>query len=434
MDSTYAMLAETAEKVMRAETAMFLMNRQIGRLEERLYQSEARRVHAEKEATTELARAKKLRIQLEEKKRIIRARDALEDKEAQLWEEGARAANAEDMIVELEEGLKRKRLCTEHPGSSSEVGHKAFKCPKKKLRKMQESVEKPAPSHSTDLIMGQIKQKPNLSPTTTLECVQKDVEEIQPSPLKRKQPSVAAEEPQDEGVDVSYRQHLLPHELEVVPGLPRHRLNPSQAMVIRVTRTKRKWMRRSRQNQPRTKGTCLPPEQQPQAQPPPALNLADVLDRQTRVMKRMTDVVVALQGNQGHRQPQGDDVQKKIERFIRLRAPTFDYSPEPMEAEDWLRVMETKLDLTDCNDEECVAIAAHQMTGSAKAWWESYCNTHRNPVAITWDEFCKAFKEHHIPKQYRHDEVDRDATPHDPRKRSAPTRCCNQEEAGRPKP
>ncbi|KAF8684747.1 hypothetical protein HU200_044165 [Digitaria exilis] len=35
---------------------------------------------------------------------------------------------------------------------------------------------------------------------------------------------------------------------------------------------------------------------------------------------------------------------------------------------------------------------------------------------------------------YRHDEVSRDATPHDPRERSAPTRCCNQEEAGRPKP
>ncbi|KAF8703401.1 hypothetical protein HU200_032204 [Digitaria exilis] len=31
-------------------------------------------------------------------------------------------------------------------------------------------------------------------------------------------------------------------------------------------------------------------------------------------------------------------------------------------------------------------------------------------------------------------EVNHDATPHDPRERSAPTRCCNPEEAGRPKP
>nr|CAB3504153.1 unnamed protein product [Digitaria exilis] len=32
------------------------------------------------------------------------------------------------------------------------------------------------------------------------------------------------------------------------------------------------------------------------------------------------------------------------------------------------------------------------------------------------------------------EDLSRDATPHDPRERSAPTRCCNQEEAGRPKP
>ena len=49
----------------------------------------------------------------------------------------------------------------------------------------------------------------------------------------------------------------------------------------------------------------------------------------------------------------------KIERFICLKAPTFSYSEDPMDADDWLRIIETKLDLTDCNDEECIAIAAH---------------------------------------------------------------------------
>jgi hypothetical protein len=31
-----------------------------------------------------------------------------------------------------------------------------------------------------------------------------------------------------------------------------------------------------------------------------------------------------------------------------------------MDADDWLRIIETKLDLTDSNDEECVANAVHQ--------------------------------------------------------------------------
>jgi hypothetical protein len=50
-------------------------------------------------------------------------------------------------------------------------------------------------------------------------------------------------------------------------------------------------------------------------------------------------------------------------------------------------VIETKLDLTVCSDEECVAIAAHQLEGLAKAWWDNYTATHPNPSFITWLEF-----------------------------------------------
>jgi hypothetical protein len=52
---------------------------------------------------------------------------------------------------------------------------------------------------------------------------------------------------------------------------------------------------------------------------------------------------------------------QKIERFIRLKPDTFSYSDDPLDADDWLRVIESKLDLTNCTDEECVAIAAHQL-------------------------------------------------------------------------
>ena len=70
-----------------------------------------------------------------------------------------------------------------------------------------------------------------------------------------------------------------------------------------------------------------------------------------------------------------------------------------MDADDWLQVMETKLDLTNSTDEECVAIAAHQMEGPAKAWWDSYTRAHPDPAHITWDKFCVAFREQHIPRQ-----------------------------------
>jgi hypothetical protein len=90
---------------------------------------------------------------------------------------------------------------------------------------------------------------------------------------------------------------------------------------------------------------------------------------------------------------QDEELTRKIERFILLKAPTFSYSDDPLEADDWLRVIETKLDLTVCSNEECVTISAHQLEGPAKAWWDNYTTTHPNPSFITLLEFYEAFHE-----------------------------------------
>jgi hypothetical protein len=111
---------------------------------------------------------------------------------------------------------------------------------------------------------------------------------------------------------------------------------------------------------------------------------------QTQLMQRMAEAM-EHRGNGGNRVvPQDEDLTRKIERFILLKAPTFRYSDDSFEAEDWMRVIETKLNLTICSDEECVAIAA-------MAWWDNYTATHPNPAFITWLEFCEAFREQYLP-------------------------------------
>jgi hypothetical protein len=62
-------------------------------------------------------------------------------------------------------------------------------------------------------------------------------------------------------------------------------------------------------------------------------------------------------------------------------------------------VIETKLDLTVYTNEECVAIAAHQLEGPAKSWWDNYTASHPNPTFITWLEFCEAFHEQYLPSE-----------------------------------
>jgi hypothetical protein len=48
-----------------------------------------------------------------------------------------------------------------------------------------------------------------------------------------------------------------------------------------------------------------------------------------------------------------------------LKAPTIGYSGKPLDADDGMREIETKLDLTVYTGEDCVAITAHQLDGSA---------------------------------------------------------------------
>jgi hypothetical protein len=67
-----------------------------------------------------------------------------------------------------------------------------------------------------------------------------------------------------------------------------------------------------------------------------------------------------------------------------------------MDADNWLREIEKKLELTELTEEECVTVAAHQLIGTASAWWDSYCDSHLDPLHIGWDEFVEAFRSHHI--------------------------------------
>ena len=94
---------------------------------------------------------------------------------------------------------------------------------------------------------------------------------------------------------------------------------------------------------------------------------------QTQWLQRLTQIIEqGVQHGGQHPGPQDEGLHRKIERFIQLKAPMDNYSEDPMDTDDWLRIIETKLDFTNCNDEECVALVVHQLEGPAKSWWDSY--------------------------------------------------------------
>jgi hypothetical protein len=69
-----------------------------------------------------------------------------------------------------------------------------------------------------------------------------------------------------------------------------------------------------------------------------------------------------------------------------------------MDVEDWLKGVEKKLVIAQCTDREKVLFAVHQLYGTVANWWETYCNTHVNVDAITWNEFKAPFHTHYVPR------------------------------------
>jgi hypothetical protein len=82
---------------------------------------------------------------------------------------------------------------------------------------------------------------------------------------------------------------------------------------------------------------------------------------------------------------------------MRLKPPTSAGSDNPMEADDWLKVIERKLDTIHCNVRDRVLLATHQLIEITLSWWEAYSRVVDNANTITWQEFMEEFHWYHIP-------------------------------------
>jgi hypothetical protein len=126
-------------------------------------------------------------------------------------------------------------------------------------------------------------------------------------------------------------------------------------------------------------------------------NLEQLLNTQNQLMQAMLQTLNNMQPNQQQVPPPPPPHQSRLAEFLRTRPSTFSQAKDPMDAEDWLKGVEKKLVIAQWTDREKVLFAAHQLYGTAANWWETYCNTHVNVDAITWNEFKAHFCTHYVP-------------------------------------
>jgi hypothetical protein len=83
-----------------------------------------------------------------------------------------------------------------------------------------------------------------------------------------------------------------------------------------------------------------------------------------------------------------------------MKPPTFEEAKEPLAADAWIRAIEAKFSVftLPCSEERKASFTALQLHGAVLLWWENFKSMIPAGHQITWAEFKRAFKKHHILK------------------------------------
>src|SRR5687767_3292060 len=104
--------------------------------------------------------------------------------------------------------------------------------------------------------------------------------------------------------------------------------------------------------------------QQAPPPPPPNPNMEQFIAAQMQILQGLTAAVQQLQQNQQPQQQQYAPLARDKHRdFMSHHPPTFSHAVDPLDADDWLKVIGKKLDITQCNDREKVLYASGRLEG-----------------------------------------------------------------------
>jgi hypothetical protein len=115
----------------------------------------------------------------------------------------------------------------------------------------------------------------------------------------------------------------------------------------------------------------------------------------TRFLREMVGNQVQQHGGRGQQQAPQDATYLE---FSETRPPLFVKAEEPLEAAEWVRVMEQKFGLIRCIEIQKPLFAAQQLRGPASTWWANLSATQHVGHQVTWEEFKLAFREHYVPE------------------------------------
>src|SRR3954464_7986760 len=130
-------------------------------------------------------------------------------------------------------------------------------------------------------------------------------------------------------------------------------------------------------------------------EPPSPTLTAEIMLEAERNRRDQTRLLECIAQNTSRQQ----DSVVTIQDFILLNPPVFRCPSEPLDADDWLRSLERKLETAHVAPGDRVLFAAYFLEGAALQWWESFLAMQPVCHVVTWQEFSDDFRGYHIPDQ-----------------------------------
>jgi hypothetical protein len=131
--------------------------------------------------------------------------------------------------------------------------------------------------------------------------------------------------------------------------------------------------------------------------PPTLANAIATLVDATADNARVLREVLQNQNQPGARVPPNNARNASYMEFMETRPPTFIKVEEPLEADEWLWVVEQKFGLIQCTEVQKPQFAAQLLRGPTSTWWANFVVVQPAGHQITWAEFKEAFRAHYIP-------------------------------------
>jgi hypothetical protein len=132
----------------------------------------------------------------------------------------------------------------------------------------------------------------------------------------------------------------------------------------------------------------------PPPPPPPPVSLEQLLATQNELIRVLTKNLVQREPCPPHCQP---GVKTSYTNILVTHPPMFAKATNPLEADNWLRIIESKFGLLHCTEIQKTLFMAQQLHGPASDWWANFIATIQDSHQVPWAEFRMTFHGHHIP-------------------------------------